>query len=281
MRTEIYLWIEPLIMDHAKVDSGIKLYFKTVVDGDQTSHSMDYIENTFIIGTLLQSIMDFANIESNWNYGVVSTILTKNKIGIQLVDSPDLKIEKEKIKVENKKIVRENKSLERKISDVATGKVDMPFQKENIEILESGIIKISVPGLKINEIFDFKTIWANLEQHFIGKIKEGDTVTLTDNNGNTLFTMTGGSFLNIGLADISIYDKKLKSKSDSIFHKHIGLKGGLFVRDNGSFHIGDMDRTFFLQIHTKNILKAALLSKTSLQDIFDTKLLPAPKKETL
>ncbi len=250
--TQIYLWIEPMIMNHQRC-SG-KVFFNCIIDGNYKQFDCKEVEDVISGGTM-DSIMDFANIDSNWNYGVISTSSTNKKPSIEFDKSP------------------EEKDTANKIAKVVRSKKPITITKENVEIKDKGIIEISFPDLKLKDKIDFSKIWNTLEKNFIGKIKEGDKVSLKDDDGNIIFEMIGGSFLNIGLADMKVYDTKKKNPNPSIFTEMEGLKGGLFIRDDGSMSIGDMDRTFFLTIHTNNLLKASLKLNKSMSELATIKLL--------
>lgn len=120
----------------------------------------------------------------------------------------------------------------------------MTLQKDDVSINDDGTLSIIQNGLQIQQI-DFPSIWSSIEKHIVGKIKEGDFSELKDDNGNVLMELHGGCFLNIGLADLSVYDSKEMSEKMNIFTQTQGLKGGLFVRKDGSLDIGDLNRTFY------------------------------------
>ena len=259
MNTQIYLWIEPMVMNHERCTD--KVYFNFIVKGDYAQKTTDELEH-FIAGSHMQSIMDFANIDSNWDYQIVSAKLTSKTPSIEFAKSPeDIKEEKEIVKVE------------KSIQKIVSGKTKLELTKKNIEIEDGGMINVSVPSLKINDKIDFAKIWNSLEKNFIGKIKEGDTVVLTDDDGNKIFELTGGSFLNVGLADMNVYDANKKPQDVGLMNFSEGLKGGLFLREDGSLDIGDYKRTFYLKIYTNNLLKTSLKLNKSLMEITTNKLL--------
>ncbi len=264
MNTNIYLWIDPMVINHSKGTD--KIYFNYIVEGQYADKEVDELED-FISGDHLTSIMDYADIESNWSYGVVSANLTSKKPEIAIVLSPEQVVKQ----AEEKK---ENKRIDTAIAKIVTSTKELSIiTKEDMEILDNGKIKVSLPSLKINDEIDFPKIWNSLEKDFMGKIKEGDTVTLTDDDGNKIFEMLGGNFLNIGISDLKVYDSKKKSKINSLLSEYEGLKGGLFLRDDGSLEVGDTERTFYLRIHTNNLLKASLKLKKSLMELTNRKLL--------
>ena len=242
MNTEIYMWIDPLVIGHKRGSS--KVYFKLVINEDLSYLDVKQIE-TRLEGKYLQRVMDWANIYQNWNYGVVSIKPTSKKEGINSALSPE-----ELNKIESQK------KEDLKIKKLVTSLKKVPLSKHCIEILDDGFIHIKVPSWKIDQTIDFKKIWASLEQNIIGQIKEGDKLIINDQFGQPIIELIGGSFLNIALADLSVYDKK-KKRQDSYF-KTTGLKGGLYVREDGRLDIGDFDRTFYLNIHTANLLKHSL-----------------------
>ena len=139
-------------------------------------------------------------------------------------------------------------------------------------IKEDGMIEISLPSVDYKQDFDFSKIWDNIEKNIVGKLKEDDKIVLTDDSGNIIIEVLGGSFLNVGLADLSIYNSSKKSKNNSFFDKNDGLIGGLFIRDDGSMDIGDIDRTFYIKIYTNNMLKQSLKLGKSFNDLSQLKI---------
>jgi hypothetical protein len=259
MNTQIYLWIEPMVMNRERCSD--KVYFNCIVKGDHAKSEAQELEE-LIQGATMSAIMDFADIDTNWNYGVVSAKTTNKKPVIEFSQSPESRVEE-----------IENAKTEKTIQKVVDSKKPIELTDKNVEIQDGGMIKVSVPSLRIDDKIDFRKIWDSLEKNFIGKIKEGDTVTLTDDNGNVIFEMIGGSFLNVGLADMSIYDAKLKPENVGLMNFSEGLKGGVFLRKDGSLDIGDYKRTFYLKIYTNNLLKASMKLKKSLMEITKMKLL--------
>lgn len=264
MNTLIHLWIEPLVKNHER--STEKLYFNTIIKGDYSALSKDELDE-LLSGEHMADIMDFADIDQNWNFKSLWAKRTSKPLSINQVDSPQQKKEKEEVKKINKEIQK-----------IVTNKTPLGFNAKNVELQDGGKINISVPALRINDTIDFAKIWDTLEKNFIGKIKEGDQIILTDDDGNTILEMTGGSFLNVGLADLNVYDsKKLgelgKESAASMFSRAEAVKGGVFLREDGSLDIGDSERTFYLKIYTDKLLKASLKLNKSLMDITQQKLL--------
>jgi hypothetical protein len=264
MRTEIYLWIEPLIMNHKRCTK--KVYFKCIVEGDHTSLTNEQVERNVLEGKLLTEIMDFADIDSNWDFGVVSVKASTKKPSIKFAKSP------EKIK-KDKEAKLQKKKIETALAKVLSSETKLQLSKEDITIKDNGVLELSLPFIGVNQKIEFSKIWENIEANILGKIKEGDNIILTDDDGNEIFEIRGGSFLNVGLSDLSIYDAKKANKSRSIFTADEGLKGGLFIRDDGSLDIGDYNRTFYIKINTGNLLKSSLKLNKSLNELLDKKLL--------
>lgn len=127
--------------------------------------------------------------------------------------------------------------------------------------------------MRIADTIDFSKIWETLEKDFIGKIQPGDSITLTDDEGNAIFELVGGDFLNIKVADLGIYDAKKMKDNPGMFDKAEALKGGLFLRNDGTLDVGDRERTFYLKIHTGRLLKASLKLKKTLMELTQQKLL--------
>lgn len=251
MKTQIYLWLKPFIRNRTK--ASVKLYFNLVLDGDYTSLSEYELDD--VIESKIKSIMDFADIEINYNFGVISSSLTDSNIEIEFTDSP------------------EERNTKIKIEEIISSKEEIKITNENILIKDDGLLEISLPSINYKEVFDFTKLWSLIEKKIIGSIKEGDKVELKDDYDNTILQIWGGSFLNIGLAHVSVYDKAKHVPNASIFEQHKGLKGGLYVRDDGRLSIGDFERTFYLDINTNNLIKACLKSGQSLNDVAKLKLL--------
>lgn len=249
MNTELYLCLEPLIYNNGSRKSTT-VYFNCIIEGDHTSKDLSELED-FIQGKIMSEIMDYADIFSLSNYKVISKKKTKKKIGIEFAKSI------EEIKFEE--ILESNESF--------------TFSKENVEIKEDGNLEINYLPLNVKQKIDFKNLWEIIESNIIGKIQEGDEIEMTDEKGNVIFELCGGSYLNVGLADLSIYDSKKMNKSRSVMTHLEGLKGGLFVREDGSIDIGDTQRTFYFKIYLNHLLKASMRANKTLNDLLKTKLL--------
>jgi len=244
MNTDIYLWMEPIIINHERTDN--RFYFNCIIEGDHIKDSeidTDYL-NSLLEGSIMDSIMHFAGIDANWNYSSVSAKLTTQKPDISFADSPS------------------EKKAKKEIAKVLSGKKNLVFSEKNMTIEDEGKISVSVPYLGVAQTIDFAKIWEQIEKTYLGKISEGDSVILTNEAGETIFELRGGSYLAPGTGDILV-----KSKTGEI-------KGGLFLREDGSLDIGDSDRTFYLKIYTGNLLKTSLKLKKNLMDVTKIKLLP-------
>lgn len=259
MNTQIYLWLEPLAIGHQRCND--KVYFTCVVKEDYTTLELKDVEEKLGNDRVISSIMDFADIRENWNYGVVSTTSTKKEPVIAYAVSPEKAKEKKEEKQTAVKVIRALKS-------------DVPFVLDNktVVIQDNGVISVSLPALKVNQELDFKKVWDALESHVKGHIKEGDRVTLTDDDGNVLMEITGGSFLNVGLADMKVYDAAKRGDATGWLNE-VGLKAGVFVRNDGSLDIGDVDRTFYMKVYTNQLLKASMKAGKTLNELTRTKLL--------
>lgn len=245
MNTLIYLWIEPLAMNHERCETDKKVYFNCIVEGDLIADgeiNIDILDKA-LEGEIMDNIMDFADIQQNWNYRSISAKLTNKPVNIELAESPEE--------------IRINKG----IATIIKSKKDIPLTAKNVEVKDGGKIDVMLPALNINETIDFAKIWASIEKNFIGKIKKGDEIIFTDDKGNKLFEIMGGSYIHATLGDMII-----KGKDGTI-------KGGLYIREDGSMDIGDTDRTFYLKIYTNKLLKTSLRLKKSLMEITHQKLL--------
>lgn len=258
MNTEIYLWIEPLVSRHLTPKK--RAYFNCVVNEDVSQLEINELEE-FIQGKTMQTIMDANDIHSNWNFGVISAKRTSKAASIESTSSP----------AERKK--------QQKISSLIKSKKEIQLTKDNVTIMEDGKLMVSLTNIDFKQEIDFKKIWASLEENVIGKIKEGDTITINNHNGDPIIDIIGGSYLNVGLADLSIYDKSKKPKHTGLTNWAEGFKGGLFVRKDGNLDIGDLHRTFYLRIYTNRLIKESLKLNKSMSELADIKLLTS-KSET-
>ena len=240
--------------------------------GDNKKELEKYLTKSLIIMDLQEAL--YPRGHGAWNWDIISIENSKRTFAPYLLQKFDYEITKspeELLEIENKK--ESDKKLNTQIQKVVKSKKEIPLTAENLEIQNDGTIDLSFPTLQVKEKIDFPKIWDILEKDFIGKINEGDVVTLID-AGNKIFELRGGSFLNVGLADLKIYDaKKRKGIVHSIFNDLVGLKGGAFIRDDGRIVVGNLDRTFYLEIFTNNLLKSSLKLKKSMMEITQTKLL--------
>lgn len=266
--TLIYLWIDPLIQNHDKGKG--KIYFNLVVYGDYTSMELYELED-FISGKTLQEVMDIADIQENWNFGIASVCATREAPSISFALSPEQEAE---IKAKKAK-ENADKKEDKRIAKIINSDQPLTITNKEIEICDNGMLKVNIPSLKVNQTIDFPLIWESLEKHIIGKINEDDRITLTDDNGNKIFEIIGGSFLNVANADLTVHNPNL-SNNDSemdIYSRANTQKGGLYVRKDGNIDIGDIDRTFYLQIFTNNLLKQSLKINKPMTELFNQKLL--------
>lgn len=265
MNTKIQVWLEPLTKSHQR--SYSKVFFDVVVKGDLTDKTHKEAEDFINV----KELMDFADIELNWNFGVCSLSKTSKKPYIAFVREEQLKSTKrEKSQSAKQGQKKENKN-EIAIRDIIS-RGTLSLRKDDVYINDDGTLSIIQNGLQIQQI-DFPSIWSSIEKNIVGKIKEGDFLELKDDNGNVLMELHGGGFLNIGLADLSVYESKEMAEKMSIFTQNKGLKGGLFVRKDGSLDIGDIKRTFYIKVYTGKLLLASLKAKKSIGEFLKTNLL--------
>lgn len=253
MNTQIYMWLQPLVMNNRKCYD--KVYFNYTVEGDKTELSFKEIENIIEGENGIQEIMNYADILGNWDYGVIETTLTDKFEKIVFAISP-----------EQQKIDKENKEIELSINKIVNSKEPIVITNKNITVNDGGLIDVKLPHLKISDKIDFTKIWNSLENDVIGKIKNGDEIIIKDEYGNKILEVRGGNFLEIAFADLKVYDRD-KHNSGSFLSSHQGLKGGLYIRDDGSLDIGDVERTFYMRLYTNNLLKTSLKLKKSLISI--------------
>lgn len=279
MNTLIHLWVEPMVCEHKRCPVGTKVYFNAVIQGKHKFTDEQAME--VLDGKLMSDIMYFGDIDSNWDYGVVSTKLTTKPVGITYGVDVEKQAEEQKQKRIDKleqKIKRTDARIKKIVTQaIVSGKQELALSKQDFSINDDGTIAVKISDLATTETLDFPKIWRDIEKNIIGKIQEGDKITMVDHKGETIFEIIGGSFLNVALADLHVYDTEKMPKEIGIFNRGQGLKGGLYIRDDGTLHIGDNDRTFFITIDTKKLIRAGLKAGKSLTDF--TRLKLNPKKE--
>ena len=251
MNTLIYIWLKPI----RNTDTLKKEYFNYVTKGDLTSFDKKYLEDWMGNQMAIKEIMDFADISHNFDFGIISVEKTSLPVHISTEVAPE---EKE---------VRTNVGL------VLSGKKDFDLTKESAEVIDGGLIKFENKEIGLNSSIDIGDIWKQLQKM---KIKEGDEVTLKDDLGNIVFEILGGSYLSLVGAEMEIYDKEKLGNDHSFFNKRNSLIGGVYVRDDGSLDIGNIERTFYMKIYTKILVLASLKAKKQLSEI-TTKLLTKKK----
>lgn len=263
------MWLMPL-RDKPQLE---KEYFYYVLEGQHTQLKIKELDNMLVDGQHIRNIMDFADCSYNQDFAILSVELTDQLAGqIEFADAPELK--------EKAKKVAEQKSV---LELVLAGKKKIQVTKENIEVKDGGILTITTPETGAHD-FNFGKLWDSIEAGGIDKMAKGDKVTLQNDKGENIVEITGGNFLSLVGVDIEVLDvTKLRNKENpSFFDRAEALKGGLYVRKDGTLDIGNIQRTFYMQINVKNLLLSALSKSLSLteatQKLIETKAKPATKK---
>lgn len=265
MNTKVNVWLEPIDMNNRRCYS--KVFFNVIINGDFTDKTPKDAEDYISI----KEIMDFANIHHNWNYGVVSLSKTKKNPCISFASAK----KNTKQQVENSEelnVAPKDIMLHNLNKITKSGKLKLELKKDDVLIQDGGKLHVVKNDLKIHEI-DFPLIWAMIKKNIIGKIKDGDFATIKDDDGNVLIELHGGSFLNVGLADLAVYDTKKMAEKRSIFTHGQGMLGGMFVRNDGNLDIGDLKRTFWIEIHTSKLIAACSKTNKSINEFFKIKLI--------
>lgn len=255
--TNIYMWLKPVFMNHQQCNK--KIYINLIIEGDHTHLDNNEVD-TLISGDIFRKVMDDMDIDMNENYEVLnvtsSDVDVKGDIVIERLKSP------KQIKKEKKALVKEEKMLAetKRVTALVQSSEPLKLEKSDITINDGGIVNIKSKELNLTEDFDFAKLWGKLEEKVLPNIKEGDEVELKDDHGNIIFTLRGGSYLNAAIGQLRVYghDKQ--------------IKGSLFVRDDGSFCIGDIQRNFYLRINTANLLKASVLNGVGLNGFLGEQL---------
>lgn len=266
MNTQLYIWIEPLVVNHKQCSD--RLYINYVTNDSNVPTDLGEATEYIFQSKIIEDILYYANVPLNNDAGVISITPTKKEVGISFTKSPD---EKKKEKLANKKALQV-KNTEKAI---LSNKKEITLTKKSIKILDNGVLKINVPELDRTDYIDFDKIWNLIEDKFIGKLKPQEKIELINNNGDTIIEIQEGSFLNIAGGDLLIYDpeKRKNETHHTLINRGVGLKGGLFVREDGSLDIADAKRTFYLKIYTDKLVKTSLLTGESLEELTGQKLL--------
>lgn len=253
MNTLIYLWLDPDVMNIGTPKR--KEYFNLIIKGDFTQMELSELEEELGSMRVINHIMDFANIYVNRDFGVVSACLTNEPPSITYTDSPE---EREK----EASLARMTEALDLSL------KSDKPLDvtSKNISVTNSGQIQIDVPELGIVESIDAIDIWNFVEKNIQGKINEGQTLTIEDNEGNNIIDIIGGSYLNVGIAPYKFYDEEQNEVANSMGDLYAKAKGGFYIREDGRIDLGDLDRTFYMSINIGAWLKATLKNNALLTD---------------
>lgn len=275
MNTLLHIWLDPIDINFERAKG--KVYFNYIVENDDITELSEHELNDYIGGngssnSIVAQLMYHADISRNMDYGVISATLTDKSHNIEITDSPEKR-------ESDAKEEREKKEYNMTLTKIVDGKVPVVLTNDNLEIKDDGTIDLFYPALKLKDNINFPKLWDQLEQNIIGKIKKGDKLEIKDDDGNVVLNITGGNFLNVGLADLNIYDTKTMAENRSLFTHIQGLKGGLFIRKDGSLDIGDAKRTFYMGIDTKRLLKLSLKNKLSLNEMTSQKLLEQQNKK--
>ncbi len=254
MNTKIYLWIIPTVIRNKKAKAYDKIHFNVIIKGEHFDKELSEIDD-MLSGKIMQEIMDFADIVSNYNYGVDSATETNDDTRYceTIGDVISITFEKSPQEIEH----------DIKMSDFLNSVEPIVLDRTNIIAKDDGTIDIVVKDLDISQNINTLELWDIFNRNIIGKIQEGDKIELTDDNGNKIFDLLGGSFLNVAIADIGIYNKSQDND----------LKGGIFIRENGRLDVGDFKRTFYIEIHTNNLLKACLKANKTINEFTNSKFL--------
>lgn len=211
------IWIKPISYYGGKKVKG-KEYFYLITDTN------DKEEIDTIIEERIQELMDICECHVNENWGVgKSTKTDSNEIGDLIY------ITKSEIKEKNeskKEISKLNQAL-KTFKEDEHGELD-----SNDWVVKEGNIIIGKKGIEIPII----KLWESFSKI---DIEEGETADLE----NGLIHIMGGSYLNVGLADIIIDNG------------HGNQVAGAFLRKSGKLDLGDMKRTKFISIDLKKLFE--------------------------
>lgn len=179
----------------------------------------------------------------------------------------DLEIENEKLSIENIKL--EIKLLEKEIQKYnSKTEVEKTYNEfldllknskltiDKWDINEEGVICFTHNGITLGKL-DIDSLYSQFSNW---KLNEDEISTISDSDGNDILEIRGSSFYNVGLADIKIYDGDLKPEDIGFLTP---IKGGIFIRDNGSIQIGDINRTRSISFDLGHFLKIAKKSGTT------------------
>lgn len=128
---------------------------------------------------------------------------------------------------------------------------------KNWKLTNSGELSF-VNGETLLGDLDLDSLYTQFSEWNIG---EGETSTIKDGNGDTILEIKGDSFFNVGLADIKIYGEGVDSLDD--VNLYTPIKGGFFIRKDGTIQLGDNDRTRSMSFDLGSVLKIAKRSGTT------------------
>jgi len=162
---------------------------------------------------------------------------------IAILEALKLKLKEKKDELQRLKEEKQNKIVSNFEENLESYSVEKKHIKTDLKkglftIKNKAFGKVEIPIMSI-----YALIEKNTENDF----------DLVNSFGDKILSLNHGSFLNAGLADIQVFDSSEKMESDSLMNPT--SKGGIFVRDNGTLHVGDIDRTKFLVVDIAALIK--------------------------
>lgn len=218
-----------------------------LIDSGIEEKTLDYIDNYLSENLMFSEIVyDYGHI-NNFEVVEVKDMESSNKNEHGFI-----------IECENPKKVRK-RELKKQKQEKFLANI------ENLEITKKDLV-VDVVKDKITVKTDVGNIDLPIMSFFTMLEKtEHDKMILTNSFGENIFEFYKESMLNAGLADIQIFRNEEDMKKDSLFTpKSIG---GIFVRDNGILHVGDIERTKFLLVNISNLIKEMIIKNVSIKEL--------------
>ncbi len=245
MKTQykIYFWMLPVEpCQNLKGDRKVFLNLYSTLSENDFELADSAVENK------IREIMNQYDWGYNMNWKICEVTECKNKEDgfFELEISPQHKRNNAVALIKEKQI----KEFEQNLPELEITKKDVEFDEKesNIVIKNKLAGDIKIPINEFYQLIETKTPDAKLTNSF----------------GEVILSLENGSFLNAGLADIQVFESK--KKADNSFFNN-SAKGGIFIREDGRLHFGDMKRTKFMEINLSNLAREYYLKKFANKEI--------------
>lgn len=195
---------------------------------------LNEIDDYICYNLSLENIVDDYGPIHDWSIYTaefVDTIHSTNSIEIGIDPKILKKEERQKLIVKKFEENLDNYSVERK-------HIKVDFNKGLFKIKNKAFGKLEISIDSIYNLIEKDTV---------------DNIVLTNSFKEEILYLRHGSFLNAGLADIKVFNNVEEKEKYS--YTNNTAKGGIYIRDDGELHIGDMNRTKFLVVNMTALVK--------------------------